>query len=207
MTDQGSAVVSRGVNPRSGVTPRNRNAVETIAECSWMPWVSEGSGDLKECVTVWFTCMNRIRGWRVPPRWLVQDWFDEMQSEGVVAVLEALIDFDPSHGFPLWKFVGMRVRNRAVARYRKEWSYSIHQVLGESLENGKPGGDPVDPGLEIDLRWGLSHLAALDRLIIERLFWGGETESNVARSLGVSQQWINKRKNFAIAKLRKLIAG
>jgi hypothetical protein len=207
MTDQGTAVISRRVAPRRGVIPRNRNAVEIIAECGWMPWTSEGSLDLTKCAGTWITCMNRIRRWRVPPRWLVQDWFEEMHSESVVAVLEALIDFDPAYGVPLSKFVGMRIQSRAIARYRKEWTYSIHQVFGESLEKGKEGHNPVELALKVDLRWGLSHLAALDRLILEQLFWGGETELNVAHSLGVSQQWVNKRKNLAIAKLRKMIAG
>lgn len=206
MTDQGTAVIPPGVAPRRGAAPRNRNVVETIAECGWTSWAPEGTGDLEECVGAWIACMNRIRRWRVPPRWLGREWFEEIQAEGVVAVLEALIDFDSSYGVPLWKFVGMRIQSRAIARYRKEWNYSIHQVFGEPLDRGNEGHNPEELALKIDLRWGLSHLDDFDRLVIERLYWGGETELTVARSLGVSQQWVNKRKNAAIAKLRKMIA-
>ena len=122
-----------------------------------------------------------------------------------MAFLEALIDFDPSYGVPLGKFVGMRIRGRTLARYRKEWSYSTRQVSGGPPGGGEEAPSPVDPALGIDLRWGLSLLGALDRLILERLFWGGETEGNVARSLRVSKQWVSKRKAAAIARLRGLI--
>jgi len=186
---------------------RNRDASESIAEGAWMSRIPGGSGSFGECEGTWIDCMNRIRRWRVPPRWLAKDWNEEMQAEGVMAVLEALVEFDSSYGVPLWKFVGMRIRGRAIARYRKEWTYSIRQVFGVHIERDAGGDDQGDLAVRLDLRWGLSHLDALDRLIIERIFWGGETELNIARSLGVSQQWVNKRKNVAIARLRRLISA
>lgn len=209
MINHGGNAMSPGMasHGRRGITPSNPDAVEILGDCGWVSWISDEARDLKEGVGTWISCMKRIRRWRVPPRWPVQDWFDEIQAESVVAVLEALNDYDASYDVPLWKFVGMRVQGRAIARYRKEWTYSLHQVFGDPVERGSEKPETVEVDLKVDLRWGLSHLEDLDRLIIERLFWKGETELNIALSLGVSQQWVNKRKKVAFAKLRKMIAG
>jgi hypothetical protein len=204
MTDPGMDVRPGGATAHH---TRDRDASGSIAQGGWMSRIPEGSRYFDECEGTWIACMNRIRRWRVPPRWVVQDWIEEMQAEGVMAVLEALVEFDSSYGVPLWKFVDMRIRGRAIARYRKEWNYSIRQVFGVHIEMDAGRDDQGDLAVKLDLRWGLSHLDALDRLIIERIFWGGETELSIARSLGVSQQWVNKRKNVAIARLRRMISS
>lgn len=194
----------REASPQSDAS-RKPNAVETIDDCGWASEVSGESLDLKNCTATWVLCMKHICRWRVPPRWLMGDWFEEMQAECVVAVLEALIEFDPSYNVPLRNFIGMRIRSRAIARYRKEWSYSLHQILDEVQEKGVEEPIDVELALKIDLRSGLSRLSPIDRFIIERIFWHGETETEVAHTLQKSQQWINKRKNVAIGQLRKLL--
>ena len=70
------------------------------------------------------------------------------------------------------------------------------------------GGGAIEAGEYPDattfeaLHQGLAQLAGPDRWLIERLFWDGNTEAEVAEELGISQPAISKRKCAIIRKLR-----
>lgn len=55
------------------------------------------------------------------------------------------------------------------------------------------------------IRYALSQLSERERLVIERVFWDGRGEREVARELGISQQMVSKIKKQALKKLRGLL--
>jgi DNA-directed RNA polymerase specialized sigma24 family protein len=152
-------------------------------------------------------CLKKVRKWRVPPHWSEHDWFEEIGAELAVAVVVAARDFDASRGVPWEGFLGRRVMFAALSRYRREWSYAIRQVSLEAIgEYGRPGADSllVRDALSRLIYDALDRLPRADASLIEAIFWGGETEAGLARSLGVSQQAINKRKRSIFRTLQRL---
>jgi RNA polymerase sigma factor (sigma-70 family) len=143
--------------------------------------------------------------WRVPPRWSVGDWREELRAEGALAAWEAARDFDPGRGVRFKPFVERRVLAHLLHRYRKEWAYA-HHLARESTDSGAPGqaaaGRP--PELEaIEVRELAACLDPDDRLLVTILFWEGKSESQAAESLGVSQQAVSKRKVRILLELRR----
>ena len=50
-------------------------------------WCPDG---LPDWGTIWGGCARRFRAWRIPPRWSVGDWCEEIQAQGVAAACQAL---------------------------------------------------------------------------------------------------------------------
>ena len=53
----------------------------------------------------------------------------------------------------------------------------------------------------------MSRLVDDDRRLLERLYWEGSTEVEVAGSMGISQQAVSKRKLKILAELRRRFGG
>jgi len=150
--------------------------------------------------------LRRILRWHIPPRWADQDWHDEIHSEIVLAALQAYKDFDASRGVPWEAFLRQRVLHTALARYRREWTYSL-RISGESQSDLHVG--PKRPrSSELTRKKLLSAVQRLpirDVTLIESLFWGSKTESEMARRLGISQQAVNKRKRTILRQLERVL--
>jgi DNA-directed RNA polymerase specialized sigma24 family protein len=153
-------------------------------------------------------CLKKVYRWRVPGHWSEHDWFEEIRAEMAAAAVRAERDFDPARGVPWRGFLGRRLMYAALARYRREWSHALRQVSFEAMEDfGTTGADDLP---RRDTRARLIHealrqLPRADAALIEGLFWGGATEAGLARSLGVSQQAVNKRKRSIFRALHRLI--
>ena len=149
--------------------------------------------------------LKRIMAWRVPPRWTTRDWHEEIHAEIVLAALQAHSNFDASRGIPWEFYLRKRVLQAALARYRREWAYSVRFAAGP--------GEPVhlrDRGGSSEAAWkslllALRLLPKHDHVLIESLFWGSSTESQVARRLGITQQAVNKRKRLILRKLQQAL--
>jgi RNA polymerase sigma factor (sigma-70 family) len=140
----------------------------------------------------------------VPPRWSVGDWHEELRAEGALAAWEAARNFDPGRGVPFKPFVERRVLSRLLHRYRKEWAYA-HHLARESTNPEALGqaGANRSPELEaVEVRELAARLDPNDRRLVTVLFWEGQSESEAAESLGVSQQAVSKRKLRIILELR-----
>jgi RNA polymerase sigma factor (sigma-70 family) len=141
----------------------------------------------------------------VPPRWSVGDWREELRAEGALAAWEAACDFDPARGVPFKPFVERRVLSHLLQRYRKEWAYA-HHLARESTDPealGQAGSSRL-PELEaIEVRELAACLDPNDRRLVTNLFWEGQSESEAAESLGVSQQAVSKRKLRIILELQR----
>jgi hypothetical protein len=163
---------------------------------------------LPEWGTIWGSCARRFRAWRTPPRWSVDDWFEEMQAQGVATAWQALRDYDPARGVPLSAFVRVRVLVGVRARYRQEWAYAVHCGCEPPADGGASPSDaaPSTPNAYEVLQGPLARLAEPDRRLIEHLFWGGRTEADVAGELGISQPAVSQRKRAIILGLRRSFA-
>jgi DNA-directed RNA polymerase specialized sigma subunit len=53
----------------------------------------------------------------------------------------------------------------------------------------------------------MSRLVDDDRRLLERLFWEGSTEAEVAGMMGISQQAVSKRKLKILSELRRRFGG
>jgi RNA polymerase sigma factor (sigma-70 family) len=150
-------------------------------------------------------CLRRARAWRIPPRWSADDWFDELRAEGAAAAIQAEGLYDPGRGVPRDAYIRLCVLHRLLERYHKEWSHALRWVYVPELSEYSIADGPGALAESEDLQSALAHLRESDRQLIERLYWRGETESEVGSSLGISQQAVSKRKRSILCKLRRLL--
>jgi RNA polymerase sigma factor (sigma-70 family) len=146
-------------------------------------------------------CIWQARRWRVPPRWALADWNEELQAAAAVAAWQAVCNFDPGRGLPLDAYIRSRVMFHLLDRYREEWAYARRLSLaGPSPEpESRKEFDPIE------LREALSRLADRDRKLLTLLFANGKSEAEVAEDLGISQQAVSKRKLAVLHRLRRLL--
>jgi hypothetical protein len=172
-----------------------------------VPATFRGWRTIPEGPAVWAGCLRRVGGWRVPPHWSSRDWFEEMQAQGAAAACQALGDFDPGRGVPWGAFVRQRVLSSLRTRHRQEWSYAVHCgrfVAGGALDDPPDPPSASGPSVET-LRPRLARLADFDRRLLERLYWEGCTEADLAAELGIAQSTVNKRKRSILLDLRRTI--
>ncbi|WP_406695889.1 sigma-70 family RNA polymerase sigma factor [Singulisphaera sp. Ch08] len=153
-------------------------------------------------------CLKRIRRWRVPPHWSIQDWFDEIVAEVTLSVIQATNDFDANRGIPFGAFLHRRIMQTALARYRREWTYAIHQISVAAVyeyEAVKGGEYPSREAIGSLLTEAIARLPTSDASLIEEIFWEGKSESCLAEALGISQQAVNKRKHNIFRELDTII--
>lgn len=172
--------------------------------------VLPASGCSIECAVdfgaIWRSCLRKLRSWPTPTTWSERDWLEEMKAEAAVTVLKAVRDFRPDLNVPLLAYVRMRVMGQLLAVYRREWRHSRRQAPDPCVEPPSPPGGECERAAEAEeLGWAIARLDEEDRRLLQRLFWGGETETQVAASLGVSQQMINKRKAMIVRAIRDML--
>jgi RNA polymerase sigma factor (sigma-70 family) len=158
---------------------------------------------------IWGACRRRIRSWPSPPRWTASDWREEIDAEGIAAACKAIRQYDPGRGTSIGSFVYHRILTGALARYRQEWSYARRCSSSPLSRDAIPEADETATLAEDSehLRRSMSLLVDDDRRLLERLFWEGSTEVEVAGSMGISQQAVSKRKLKILAELRRRFGG
>jgi DNA-directed RNA polymerase specialized sigma24 family protein len=146
----------------------------------------------------------RLTGaWRVPPNWSARYWRDEMRAQGYAAACQAEREYDPTRGVPYPTLVRRRILISLLARYRQERNFAARCRGRVESHHDEAAGTRRTAGPE--LRDALAALPDPDRRLIEQLFWGRYTESEVARRLGVSHQAVSKRKRAILDGLRSLL--
>ena len=96
---------------------------------------------MKDWPKVWAASTGRIHGWRVPPRWALADWWEEIDAESIAAACHAIRIFDPHRGPKLESFVYHQILASALSRYRQEWTYALRYGLAPTDDPGIPGTD------------------------------------------------------------------
>ena len=141
------------------------------------------------------------------------DWLEEIAEVETFAALEAQGHYDPSRGVSLASFAYQRVVARAYTRYRQEWAYALRCLPERDSAHCFPEGAscdaaPVTPEndyLEVGLRDAMNSLSDAERSLLQRLFWEGRTETDLAAELGISHQAVHKRKHAAFRRLRAFL--
>jgi RNA polymerase sigma factor (sigma-70 family) len=160
---------------------------------------------MKDWPRVWSACITRTHGWRVPPRWSLSDWWEEIDAESIAAACHAIRIFDPQRGPTLNAFVYHQILASALSRYRQEWTYALRYGLPSHEEPGVAGAEErfsIEQEEE-ELKRTLTSLPEADRDLLQDLFWDGLTETEVASGLGISQQAVSKRKRKILSELRR----
>jgi RNA polymerase sigma factor (sigma-70 family) len=153
-------------------------------------------------------CLKRLNSWRIPPNWSASDWFEEIKAVGAAAAWQAEGEFDSSRGVPMSAFLYQRILARVFTRYRQEWAYALHlapridEELNELALQVEALLSPETVHESESVRGALNSLSSLDRQMVVRLFWQEHTETQIARSLGISQSAVSKRKRAILGKLR-----
>jgi DNA-directed RNA polymerase specialized sigma24 family protein len=155
------------------------------------------------------SCLRRIFRWRVPPNWSVSDWRNEMRAEAACAAWQALCDYDPSFGVPFSAFAYQRVLTRTLTRHRQEWAYALrlaHEADPEDSDSSML--DSTTSAVFDDWpRNAQARLSKPDLWLIEQLFLGDRTETDIAKQIGITQQAVSKRKWIILLRLRRYMAG
>jgi RNA polymerase sigma factor (sigma-70 family) len=162
---------------------------------------------IPEWPCVWAATTSRIYGWRIPPRWSLQDWREEVDAEALAAAYQAVSIFDPSRGSCLSKFIYHRILSQSLARYRREWTFALRVRLAADWDDPpeKVRSAPTDLETTERLLARVSGLATADRRLLEWLYWDGKSEESIASGLGITKQAINKRKWKILLKLRRSV--
>jgi len=167
--------------------------------------------------------LHQARQWRCPIHWDGKEWQKELDAIAQAAAFEACFYFDEQRGITLEIFVFWQVLTALRDFHRREWAYfafhcghltkaSDEGEVGEGNESAEVCEEVATEGLEQEWRrylifWALERLSERERQVLERLYWDGYTEAEVAKELGISQQAVSKIKRKAIQKLRELLEG
>jgi RNA polymerase sigma factor (sigma-70 family) len=163
---------------------------------------------MKEWPKVWTACVRRTHRWRVPPRWSLSDWWEEIDAESIAAACHAIRIFDPNLGPTLNSFVYHTILASALSRYRKEWTYALRYGMAQSEDSSTVAGAEDRFSIEQEeelLKRTLTNLPEADRRLLQRLFWEGRTETEIASGLGITQQAVSKRKRKILSELRRCL--
>lgn len=153
-----------------------------------------------------------VRGWRRPPNWSPCDWQREARAIIAAAGCRADFDYDPERGVPRAAFVYKRAVASVWTRYRQEWAYALRFAAVPPKNAEEPASASRSPnendGAKDRLLCQVLHeLPALDRWLIQQLFWNRQTEGQLAATLRISQQAISKRKGRVLKQLRRACNG
>jgi RNA polymerase sigma factor (sigma-70 family) len=167
--------------------------------------------------------LHQARQWRCPIHWDGKEWQKELDAIAKAAAFEACFYFDEQRGITLETFVFWQVLTALRDFHRREWAYfafhcghltkaSDEGEVGEGDESAEVCEEVATEGLEQEWRrclifWALERLSERERQVINRLYWDGRTEAEIAHELGISQQAVSKIKRKAIQKLRELLEG
>lgn len=111
------------------------------------------------------------------------------------------------HGLSPSNYVFHRMLVATLKRSRREWGYALsflrHPASAPLAVRAEDHLVTVEEGQL--LRRALGELTRLDRQLIERLFWEGRSEAQIASESGISQQAANRRKQKILHELRRAI--
>ncbi|MCX7642590.1 MAG: sigma-70 family RNA polymerase sigma factor [Armatimonadetes bacterium] len=163
--------------------------------------------------------LEQARRWRCPPHWQLDDWREELLAVALAALWEGL-----NSGICSEQKLRQFVTAALMKRYRDEWNYGVRWIQAPSQQDsednseGENGWDLWDwvgsetkhneeevNWLAIVIRKALSNLPEEERYLIERKFWDGATEREIARELGISQPALNKRLKQIYKRLRAML--
>ncbi len=162
---------------------------------------------LPDWPATWSAYVRRAHNWKVPPRWGPRDWWEELDAEALAAAYAAVRAYHDSRGLTRSSYVFHRMVATTMTRFRREWAYGLSFLRSPSEEPMVISDDDRVVALEEgqQLCAALGRLKDSDRRLIERLFWEGCSEAEIATDSGISQQATSKRKLRVLRQLRRVI--
>ena len=142
-----------------------------------------------------------------------------MEQVACLAALEADRDHHTYPDVELGAFIYQRVMSGLRDYSRREWRFGGHTArwatagfesepdelrLLEEIPTPEPGPDQAAVERELDLL--MMVLPVHQRSLVVRLYWLGLTETQEAKTSGVSQCIVNRRKLAALGELRNQFA-
>lgn len=162
----------------------------------WLPPNSDWWPDIWKC------CQRRVHHWLVPPRWSVIDWWEELDAINLAAAWLAVSVFDPARGTVLPSFVYHRMIQASLEYVRREWRFARFLPLTREYANANSEREPEQNVFQQELMNLFDTLKPKDKYIINSLYWEEQAEDEIAKTLGISQQAVSKRKLRILQKLR-----
>lgn len=159
-----------------------------------------------EVLTSSNAALRRALRWQKPPQWSRGEWLGELEAEANLAMLRALLSYEPSYGVPLSAFVYKSVLHGLWSVYRREWQYALHVYSGNQLieKDNLPVSSPVEAER---LQEALQALPDRERAVIWQVFYNGSSEREVAEELGIAATVVHRLKKRALQRLRELLCG
>ncbi|MGQ9464054.1 MAG: sigma-70 family RNA polymerase sigma factor [Candidatus Fervidibacter sp.] len=166
--------------------------------------------------------LRQARRWHCPPHWHPNDWREELIAVAWAALWEGLNNGIGSED-ELRKFIIAAL----MKRYRDEWNYGTRWVQSNNQQKNDKDGESetgwdswdwaeTETDFESDeqeinwlrmiVRQALSQLTDEDRYILERKFWDGASERELAKELGISQPAIHKRLKRIYEQLKTILS-
>jgi DNA-directed RNA polymerase specialized sigma subunit len=155
------------------------------------------------------SCLKRARRWRPPPRWSSREWWEENRAEAALIALDAARDYDAGRGVSWESFLQSRLMAGLLTRLRREWKSTRFLTDARSPDfldvRTRIERDFTDDEVGV-LYAGIVRLSPVDRQVLQGLYWDGMTESDLALTLGRSQQAISKRRKTIIIRLKRMFS-
>jgi DNA-directed RNA polymerase specialized sigma subunit len=150
----------------------------------------------------------RLWRWRVPSNWCRPQWREEIASEVALTVLELArgTALEPQTDA---RRIQSRIQNKILSRYRQEWAFSKHfdrEVVTEPRNCGHRELEHEYLAL-LALQEAVVALSESDQRLIQQIYWGKCTETQIAAEAGVSVPAICKRKNRILRHLRGVLGN
>jgi hypothetical protein len=177
---------------------------------------SNGSLELEPILSM---ALRRIRCWKTPPYWSREEWYKEITQIAVAAGIQAVFECNERNCEVCERFVAQRMTSGVRRRHRHEWAYAAHfysaelvsESSAETLDSRWGESQITDSAAESvliyqELHDAISKLKSPYRIVIEDIFFGGYTETEVASRLDVSQCAVNKRKKSGLRELRDFLS-
>ena len=168
---------------------------------------ADSAASCVDCQAVLAQCLRRVSRWHVPPNWSRPQWMEEAQAQAQAEAVAALAHGDVEAEVDVkWPQLASRILNSVLKRYRQEWSFAGR--CGQLMSFDPPARNGPDSELgptRCPVEEAVAQLPAPDQALLAALYWQRRTESQVAKTLGVSQQAINKRKRQILKRLAAIL--
>jgi DNA-directed RNA polymerase specialized sigma24 family protein len=151
--------------------------------------------------TTLLRCLYRASAWPAPSNYGRAEWHEELRAVCRCAAVTAQAEYDESRGVPWNAFLYSRMLSACLTRYRQEWRFAFRHSGDAQLKTTPLAVRHHDP----EINHLVSRLPDIDRSLIRGLYWEGRTERELAASLALSQQAINKRKTAILSHLRNFL--
>ncbi|EHM09629.1 RNA polymerase sigma factor, sigma-70 family [Thermanaerovibrio velox DSM 12556] len=131
----------------------------------------------------------------------------DLVQEGMVGLIEAVDNFDPSRGLKFSTYAYYRIRGRMINFLTRVEAPSPIPVEDSVLEERTvplmPGVDSVDWAVDLELAMGI--LSDRESSVVRALVLEDRSAKEVAESKGLDVSYIHKIRRRALAKLREVL--